>query len=185
MSLRRYKAHSPQLGARCYVDPLALVLGQVSLADDVSIWPFVAARGDVNRISIGARTNIQDNSVLHVTHDGPYTPGGVPLLIGADVTVGHGAILHACTIEDACLIGMGAVVLDRALIGKHCMLAAGSVLAPGKVMEPGTLWMGNPARFVRVMSEREIEMLYYSAANYVKLKEEFLSAEPLAHEVSR
>jgi carbonic anhydrase/acetyltransferase-like protein (isoleucine patch superfamily) len=175
MTLRRFREFVPTLGSRCYIDPQSLVLGQVSLDDDVSIWPFVAARGDVNSISIGARSNIQDNSVLHVTHDGRYTPGGVPLIIGSDVTVGHGAILHACTIGNASLIGMCAVVLDRAQVGEHCMLAAGSVLSPGKVMPPGTLWMGNPARPVRELSKDEIEMLYYSAANYVKLKDEFLS----------
>ena len=177
MTLRRYQNFTPKLGARVYVDPMSLILGQVELGDDVSIWPFVAARGDVNRIVIGARSNIQDNSVLHVTHDGKYTPGGSPLLIGSDVTVGHGAILHACTIEDACLIGMGAIVLDKAHIGKHSLLAAGSVLSPGKIIEPGTMWRGNPARFVRTLSDVEIESLYYSAKNYVKLKDEYLNGE--------
>ncbi len=177
MTLRRYKNFLPKIGARVYVDSMALVLGQIELGDDVSIWPFVAARGDVNQIVIGARTNIQDNSVLHVTHDGKYTPGGSPLLIGSDVTVGHGAILHACTIEDACLIGMGAVVLDKAHVGKHSLIAAGSVLSPGKIVEPGTMWRGNPARFVRKLSDVEIESLYYSAKNYVKLKDEYISGE--------
>lgn len=177
MTLRRFKNFSPTLGARVYLDSMALVLGQIELGDDVSIWPFVAARGDVNRIVIGARTNIQDNSVLHVTHDGKYTPGGSPLLVGCDVTVGHGAILHACTIEDACLIGMGAVVLDKAHVGKHSLIAAGSVLSPGKIVEPGSMWRGNPARFVRYLSDVEIESLYYSAANYVKLKDEYLSGQ--------
>ncbi len=175
MTLRRHQNFMPQLGPRVFVDKMALVLGQVDLGDDVSIWPFVVARGDVNRIVIGARSNIQDNSVLHVTHDGKYTPGGAPLLIGSDVTVGHGAILHACTIEDACLIGMGAVVLDRAHVGKHSLIAAGSVLSPGKIVEPGSMWRGNPARFVRKLSDVEIESLYYSARNYVKLKDDYLS----------
>jgi carbonic anhydrase/acetyltransferase-like protein (isoleucine patch superfamily) len=153
MTLRRYHEYQPQFGARVYVDALSMILGQVTLGDDVSIWPFVAARGDVHHIHIGARTNIQDNAVLHVTHDGKYSPGGAPLLIGSDVTVGHGAILHACTIEDACLIGMGAVILDRAYIGKHSLIAAGSVLSPGKVVAPGSMWMGNPARFVRTLRD--------------------------------
>jgi len=177
MTLRRYKNFAPEVGARVYVDSMALVLGQIELGDDVSIWPFVAARGDVNRIVIGARSNIQDNSVLHVTHDGKYTPGGSPLVIGTDVTVGHGAILHACTIEDACLIGMGAVVLDKAHVGKHSLVAAGSVLSPGKIVEPGSMWRGNPARFVRKLSDIEIESLYYSAQNYVKLKDDYLSGQ--------
>jgi carbonic anhydrase/acetyltransferase-like protein (isoleucine patch superfamily) len=175
MTLRRYFDHQPKLGQRVFVDPLAMVLGQVDIADDVSIWPFVSARGDVNKIRIGARTNIQDNSVLHVTHDGRYTPGGAPLTIGSDVTIGHAAILHACTIDDAVLIGMGATVLDRAEVGKHCLIGAGAVVSPGKIIEPGTLWLGNPARFVRKLSDQEIEALYYSAENYVKLKDEYLS----------
>jgi carbonic anhydrase/acetyltransferase-like protein (isoleucine patch superfamily) len=175
VALYRYHTHQPTLGARVYVADQALVLGHVHLEDDVSIWPFVAARGDVNHIHIGARSNIQDNSVLHVTHDGQYTPGGVPLIIGSDVTVGHGVILHACTIGDASLIGMGAIVLDKAQIGSHCMLGAGSVLSPGKVMSSGTLWLGNPARYVRDLSSAEIDMLHYSARNYVMLKDAFLS----------
>jgi len=175
MSIRWFREHTPRLGARVFVDESAQVIGKVDLADDVSIWPMAVLRGDVNHISIGARTNIQDNSVLHVTHDGRYTPGGSPLLIGADVTVGHGVILHACTVGDACLIGMGAVVLDKAVIGKHALIAAGAVVSPGKIVEPGSLWVGNPARFVRLLSSAEIESLYYSAANYCKLKDEYLS----------
>ncbi len=175
MTLRRFFNHEPKLGARVFVDPLAMILGQIELDDDVSIWPFVSARGDVNIIRIGARTNIQDNSVLHVTHDGKYTPGGAPLIIGADVTIGHAAVLHACTIEDAVLVGMGATVLDRAHVGKHCLIGAGAVVSPGKVIEPGTLWLGNPARFVRKLADQEIQALYYSAENYVKLKDEYLS----------
>lgn len=176
MTLRSFAGFEPQLGARVYVDPQSTVIGRVELGDDVSIWPFVAVRGDVNTIRIGARSNIQDGSILHVTHDGPYTPGGAPLSIGSDVTVGHGAILHACTIEDACLIGMGATVLDRAVVGRHCLVGAGSVVPPGKRLAPGTLWVGNPARLVRPLSEREIESLYYSAAHYVKLKDQYLGA---------
>ena len=112
MNIRSYRNKSPRLGERVFIDAEAVVIGDVEIGDDASLWPCTVARGDVNHIRIGARTNIQDGAVLHVTHDGPYTPGGFPLLIGADVTVGHGAILHACTIEDACLIGMRATVLD-------------------------------------------------------------------------
>ena len=176
MSLRPFNSILPTLGQRVFVDPSAQLVGDIMLDDDVSIWPLAAARGDVNRIRIGARSNIQDNSVLHVTHDGRYTPGGAPLLIGADVTVGHGVILHACTVEDACLIGMGSVVLDKAVIGKHSLIGAGAVVSPGKVVEPGSLWLGNPARFVRKLTDAEIESLYYSAQNYCKLKDEYLKA---------
>ncbi|MGB0133466.1 gamma carbonic anhydrase family protein [Dokdonella sp.] len=176
MSIRSYQGISPQIGPGVYIDPDAVVIGQVEFGEDASIWPCAVARGDVNTIRIGARSNIQDGAVLHVTHDGPYTPGGVPLLIGTDVTVGHGAIVHACSIGDACLIGMNATVLDGAHVGKHCMLGAGAMLSPGKVMGEGELWLGNPARFVRKLSDGEIEKLYYSAQNYVRLKNEYLSA---------
>lgn len=174
MSIRSYQGIAPTIGPGVYIDPDAVVIGQVEFAEDASIWPCAVARGDVNTISIGARSNIQDGAVLHVTHDGPYTPGGVPLLIGADVTIGHGAIVHACTIDDACLIGMHATVLDEAHVGRHSMLGAGAMLSPGKRVGEGELWLGNPARFVRRLSDEEIEKLYYSAQNYVRLKNEYL-----------
>jgi carbonic anhydrase/acetyltransferase-like protein (isoleucine patch superfamily) len=178
MPIRPFLQHRPRLGERVYIDEGAHVIGQVALGDDVSVWPGTMIRGDVNTIVIGARTNVQDNSVLHVTHDGVYTPGGSPLVIGSDVTVGHGVILHACTIEDACLIGMGAVVLDQVVVGKHSLIGAGAVVSPGKVIEPGSLWVGNPARFIRKLTETEIESLYYSARNYVKLKDQYLDGSP-------
>lgn len=176
MNIRPYRNQMPRLGARVYVDPAAVLIGDVELGDDVSLWPYTVTRGDVNYIRIGARTNVQDGAVLHVTHDGPYSPGGFPLTIGADVTVGHSAILHACTIEDACLIGMHATVLDGAIVRKHGFVAAGAVIAPGKVVGEGELWMGNPARCVRKLDATQIEALYYSAKHYVKLKDEYLNA---------
>ena len=127
MNIRPYRNHLPRLGANVYIDPAAVVIGDVELGEDASLWPFTVARGDVNFIRIGARTNVQDGSVLHVTHDGPYTPGGFPLLIGADVTIGHAAVLHACTIEDACLIGMRATILDGAVVRTHAMVGAGAL----------------------------------------------------------
>jgi carbonic anhydrase/acetyltransferase-like protein (isoleucine patch superfamily) len=175
MNLRAFAGTRPTIDATAYIDPQCALVGRVEVGAHSSVWPFVAARGDVNFIRIGARSNIQDGSILHVTHDGPYTPGGIPLLIGDDVTVGHGAILHACTIEDASLIGMGATVLDGAHIGKHCMIGAGSLVSPGKTIEPGSLWLGNPARFVRKLSDAEIQMLYYSAKNYVRLAAQYLA----------
>jgi carbonic anhydrase/acetyltransferase-like protein (isoleucine patch superfamily) len=176
MNIRSYRNQLPRLGARAYVDPAAVLIGDVELGDDASLWPCTVVRGDVNFIRIGARTNVQDGAVLHVTHDGPYTPGGFPLTIGADVTVGHGAILHACTVEDACLIGMHATVLDGALVRKHAFVAAGAVIAPGKVVGEGELWMGNPARCVRKLDATQIEAMYYSAKHYVRLKDEYLNA---------
>ncbi|MEZ5460459.1 gamma carbonic anhydrase family protein [Dokdonella sp.] len=176
MSIRTYNGIGPRLGPGVYVDPDAVLIGDVELEEDASLWPCAVARGDVNFIRIGARSNVQDGAVLHVTHDGPYTPGGVPLLIGSDVTIGHGAIVHACTIGDACLIGMNATVLDGARVGKHSMIGAGAMLSPGKQVGEGELWVGNPARFVRKLGEDEIEKLFYSAQNYVRLKNEYLSA---------
>lgn len=176
MAIRAYRNRFPTLGSNVYVDESAVVIGDVDLADDVSIWPGAVARGDVNVIRIGARTNIQDGAVLHVTHDGPYTPGGFPLTIGADVTVGHGAILHACTIEDVCLIGMHATVLDGVRVCRHAMIGAGAVVSPGKIVGAGELWLGNPARFVRKLTDAQIEQLHYSAQHYVRLKNEYLDA---------
>jgi len=175
--LRPYRDRLPRLGANVYVDPAAVVIGDVELADDVSLWPCTVARGDVNFIRIGARSNVQDGSVLHVTHDGPYTPGGMPLLIGADVTIGHGAILHACTIEDAALIGMHATVLDGAIVRRHAMIGAGAVVTPGKLVGEAELWLGNPARCVRKLTDTQIEQLHYSARHYVRLKDEYLAAQ--------
>ncbi|MHA7833981.1 MAG: gamma carbonic anhydrase family protein [Algiphilus sp.] len=168
--IRDFEGYRPQLGEGAWVDPQALVLGQVQLGADVSIWPMAVVRGDVNHITIGARSNIQDNSTLHVTHDGPYTPGGVPMFIGEDVTVGHGVTLHACTIGDRCLIGMGALVLDQAVLEDEVFLAAGSLVPPGKRLASGWLYRGSPAQPVRAISETERESLRYSAEHYVRLK---------------
>lgn len=173
-NLRAWQGSKPTLGERVWIDPAASVIGQVELADDVSIWPGAVLRGDVNVIRVGARTNIQDGAICHVTHDGPYTPGGLPLELGADITVGHGAILHACSIGDRCLIGMGALVLDGARIAPDVMLAAGSLVSPGKELSSGWLYRGRPAEAARELSERELEMLRYSAHHYVRLKDRYL-----------
>jgi len=175
MNIRPYLDALPRLGDNVYVDPAALVIGDVVLGDDASLWPFAVARGDVHYIRIGARTNVQDGAVLHVTHDGDFTPGGFPLIIGDDVTIGHGAIVHACTVKEACLIGMNATVLDGAVVNRHSLIAAGAVVTPGKVVGEGELWVGNPARRMRALSNEEIERLYYSARHYVKLKNQYLA----------
>lgn len=176
MNLRPFRGILPTLGARAYVDPAACVIGDVHIGDDSSLWPGTIVRGDVNHIRIGARSNLQDGCIVHVTHEGPYTrPGGWPTLIGDDVTIGHGAIIHACTLEDACLIGMGATVLDGAIVRKHGFVGAGAVVPPGKTVESGELWLGNPARPVRKLSDAQIEQLYYSAQHYVRLKDAYLA----------
>ncbi|PJA41537.1 MAG: gamma carbonic anhydrase family protein, partial [Lysobacterales bacterium CG_4_9_14_3_um_filter_62_6] len=146
MNIRPYQSQMPRLAAGVYVDAAATVIGDVELGEDASVWPAAVIRGDVHRIRIGARTNVQDGAILHVTHDSPHQPEGFPLLIGADVTIGHGAVLHACVIEDACLIGMHASVLDGAIVRRHGFVGAGCLVAPGKIVGPGELWLGNPGR---------------------------------------
>lgn len=174
-NIRPFKKIFPEIASSCYVDPAACVIGDVVIGDDTSVWPMVVIRGDVNYIRIGARTNIQDGSVLHVTHKGPLSPQGYALSIGSDVTIGHGAVIHACIIEDECLIGMGSVVLDGAVIEKGAMVGAGSVVAPGKVMAGGYLYLGSPARQVRELNQKEKDFLQYSAAHYVQLKNDYMS----------
>jgi len=175
MNIRKFQGIAPRIGERVYVDEAATVIGDVVLGDDVSVWPGTVIRGDVNFIRIGARSNIQDGTVIHVTHDGPYGQvGGLATVIGEDVTIGHGAIVHACVIEDACLIGMGSTILDGAVIRKHGFVGAGALIAPGKIVGSGELWLGNPARCVRRLGDKEIEQLYYSAQHYLRLKEKYL-----------
>lgn len=174
MTIRTYKAITPQVGKACYIDPQALVLGDVVLEEHVSVWPMTVIRGDVHSIRIGRCTNIQDNSVLHVTHAGPHTGDGLALMIGNNVTVGHRVILHACTIGDNCLIGMGAIVMDGVEIAENVILGAGSLVPPGKKLAANALYVGNPARKVRDLSTDEIARLEYSAAHYVRLKDTYL-----------
>lgn len=181
MSLRPYLGTLPTLGERVYLDPACHVIGDVVLGDDVSVWPGTVVRGDVNFVRIGARSNLQDGTIVHVSHDGPHARlGGFATRIGSDVTIGHKAIVHACTIEDAVLIGMGAIVLDGAVVRKHGFVGAGALVAPGKVVGEGEMWLGNPARKVRMLSDAEIEALYYSAQHYVRLKDRYLAEPPPA-----
>lgn len=174
MPIRRYLDVTPQLGKNVFVDDMALAVGDVTIGDDASLWPFVVARGDVQKISIGARTNIQDGSVLHVSQDNRFNPGGYPLVIGASVTVGHNVILHGCTVEDYALIGMGSIILDGAVVQQRAMLAAGSLVSPGKVLDSGYLWLGRPAKKLRPLTDEELAYLEYSANHYVELKNKHL-----------
>jgi len=167
---------TPNLGARVLIDPTAVVMGDVWLGDDASVWPHVAMRGDVQIIRIGARTNIQDGTVLHVTHEGPYNPDGYPLHIGDDVTVGHRALLHGCTVGHRVLVGMGAIVMDKVVVEDEVMIAAGSLVTPGKRLRSGHLYAGSPAREVRALSESEQRFLQYSADGYVSLKQRYLDS---------
>lgn len=174
MTIRSFKGVFPKLGARAYIDDSAAVIGEVELGEDASIWPMCSIRGDVNSIHIGARSNIQDGSVIHVTHRHGELPGGHATRIGSDVTVGHKVILHGCTVEDLCLIGMGSVVLDGAIIRSKVLLGAGSLVPEGKDLEGGYLWLGRPAKKVRELTEQELKWFEYSARHYVKLKNEYM-----------
>lgn len=174
MTIRSFKSSFPTLGARAYVDDSAAVIGDVLLGEDASIWPMCSIRGDVNLIRIGARSNIQDGSVIHVTHGYGDLPEGHATLIGSDVTVGHKVILHGCTVENLCLIGMGSVVLDGAIIRSKVLLGAGSLVPEGKDLEGGYLWLGRPAKKVRELSDDELRWFEYSARHYVKLKNDYM-----------
>lgn len=176
-ALRPYKHLFPQTGQRVMVDPSSVVVGDVIMEDDVSIWPLVAIRGDVNQVRIGARSNIQDGSVLHVTHKSASNPQGFPLIIGQEVTVGHKAMLHGCTIGDRVLIGMGSILLDGVIVEEEVMIGAGSLVPPGKRLESGYLYLGSPVRQVRPLNEQEKEGLRYSASNYVSWKNDYLGAD--------
>lgn len=175
MAIRSFLEHRPQLGDRVFIDDSAVVIGRVQLGTDVSVWPLTAIRGDVHDISIGARTNIQDGSVLHNTSPDSYPPRGFPLIVGEDVTVGHRVILHGCTIGDRVLIGMGAIVMDGAVVEPDAIVGAGSVVSPGKVLSSGGLYVGAPAKRVRDLRPEELEFLRYSARHYVTLKDKHLN----------
>jgi carbonic anhydrase/acetyltransferase-like protein (isoleucine patch superfamily) len=185
MGIRSYQGISPVLGSRVYVDECALVIGRVTLGEDSSIWPFAVARGDVNFIRIGARTNIQDGTVLHVVHEGRRTGGGIPLIIGDDVTVGHKAMLHAANIGNRCLIGMSSVLLDGAVVEDEVIVGAGAVVPPGKRLSSGGLYIGNPARRLRDLTAAELEGLLYSARHYVALKELHRADQALRDKASK
>lgn len=173
MSIEQFNEVSPTLGLGVYVHESATVVGEVTIGDECSVWPNCAIRGDVNSISIGKNTNVQDNSVLHCTHDGPFTPGGIPLVIGNNVTIGHKACLHACTINDFCLIGIGTIILDGAHLESYTLIGAGSLVPPGKKLDAGYLWLGNPIKKIRPLTEKEKDHIEYSAAHYVRLKNKY------------
>lgn len=169
-NIRDFEKFTPQIADSVFIDESAVVTGNVTIAEDSSVWPCCSVRGDINSISIGARTNIQDGSILHVTHDSEFAPGGAKLTVGDDVTVGHNVVLHACTVEDRCLIGMGSVLLDGALVQSGAMVGAGSLVPPNKILAGGYMWLGSPVKKVRPLSDKEKAFLEYSAQHYVKLK---------------
>lgn len=184
MTIRKFESHYPKIHESAYINETALVSGEVKIGEDSSVWPMAVIRGDVNYIKIGKRTNIQDGSVLHVTHapnehsekiDVDQT--AYALIIGDDVTIGHKALLHACEIQDRVLVGMGSIVMDGTVIETETIIAAGSVVTPRKTLESGYLWVGNPARKIRELTNKEKKYLSYSAEHYVRLKERTKKSE--------
>jgi carbonic anhydrase/acetyltransferase-like protein (isoleucine patch superfamily) len=166
---RNFEQYSPKIDPEAWLDPSSIVIGDVVIGTGSSVWPGCVIRGDINKIRIGRDTNIQDGSVLHNSHDGPHFPGGAPLLIGDRVTVGHKALLHGCEIGNNCLVGMGAIVMDRVVVEPGVMIGAGALVPPRKVLESGYLYTGSPARQARPLTDGERDYLTYSADYYVAL----------------
>lgn len=174
MAIREFQGKRPFFDETVYIDESAVVIGDVTLARDVSLWPQVTVRGDVQSIQIGEGTNVQDGCVLHVSHDGQYSPGGFPLKIGQGVTIGHRAVVHGCTVGDCCLIGIGAVIMDGAVLEDYVILGAGSLVPPGKRLRSGYLYVGSPAKQARPLKEQEREFLEYSYRHYIHLKNQHM-----------
>ncbi len=173
--IRSHKGVAPKLGARVFVDRAAVVSGNVTLGEDSSVWPSTVLRGDLLPITVGARTSIQDGSIIHTSHDGRFTPGGSATTIGSDVTIGHSATLHGCTIHDEVLVGIGAIVLDGAVVESRVMIGAGALVAPNKTLTSGYLYVGSPCRPARELTEDELEYFVYTAGYYVGLKDEHIA----------
>ncbi len=169
--IRTLRGKSPKIGQGVFLAETCAVIGDVEIGDAASIWYGVVVRGDVMAIRIGARTNIQDNTVIHVT------AGRYGTTIGSDCTIGHAAIIHACTVEDACLVGMGAVLLDGCVIGRGSFVGAGALVTPGTVIPPGSMVLGSPARVRRPVSDADREQIEYGAKHYVELSRDYLASE--------
>lgn len=174
--VQAYRDAWPEIAVGVYLHFSAQVIGDVVLGEKASVWCHSVVRGDVNFIRIGAESNVQDNCTLHVSHRRESDPGGSPLVIGNRVTVGHNVILHGCTIEDECLIGMGSIVMDKAVLETRVLLGAGSLVTEGMRLESGYLYLGRPAKKVRALTEQELAHFAYSAAHYVRLAGEYLKA---------
>jgi carbonic anhydrase/acetyltransferase-like protein (isoleucine patch superfamily) len=174
-NVRQFNGHKPVFGQGVYVDPAATIIGDVTLGDDSSVWPGAVIRGDMHSINIGRRTSIQDCSVLHITHASEYNPGGWPLSIGDDVTIGHHATLHGCKLGNQILVGIGAIIMDGARVADQVVIGAGSLVAPGKSLAGGYLYVGSPCRQVRALTEAELAYFCYTAANYAQLKNQYLA----------
>ena len=175
-NIQSFQGHFPIVANSVYVHNSATVIGHVNLGENVSVWPGAVIRGDINFIKIGAGSNIQDCAVLHVNHQSKNDPNGAPLIIGENVTIGHTVILHGCTIMDESLIGMGSIVMDKAVVQKHVLVAAGSLVPEGKVLESGYLYMGSPVKKIRALTADEVAFFMISANGYIQLKNQYLAA---------
>ncbi|WP_350604273.1 gamma carbonic anhydrase family protein [Pseudoalteromonas sp. SMN1298-MNA-CIBAN-0114] len=175
MAIRSYKGVTPSFNSSVYIDESSVLVGNITLGDNSSVWPLVAARGDVNYIRIGERTNIQDGSVLHLSRATKSNPDGYPLIIGDDVTVGHKVMLHGCVLGDRILVGMGAIIMDNVVVEDDVIIGGGSLVPPNKRLESGYLYVGSPAKQARPLTEQELAFLQISADNYVSLKDEYLA----------
>ena len=173
-NIRVFQRQTPSLGKRVYVDPAATIIGDVSLGDDCSVWPSAVIRGDMHKIIIGARTSVQDGSVLHITRASDYNPCGWPLTIGDDVTIGHNVTLHGCTLGNQILVGIGSTVMDGVVVEDRVVIGAGSLVPPGKTLASGYLYIGSPCKQARPLSEAELAYFTYTAANYAALKDQYL-----------
>jgi carbonic anhydrase/acetyltransferase-like protein (isoleucine patch superfamily) len=174
LMIRPFKGTSPQIDPSAFIAETAVIIGDVKIGRQSSIWYNCVLRGDVNFIRIGDRSNIQDLSMLHVTHKGPEDPGAA-LIVGNDVTVGHSVTLHGCTLKDGCFIGMQAMVMDKAVIGEGALVGARALVTEGTIVTPHTLWIGAPARYKRDLTPEEIAWLKQSPNNYVKYAQEYIS----------
>lgn len=174
MAIHSFRGKQPSIGHRVMIAPEAYVLGDVTLGDDVSVWPGAVIRGDMHSITVGARSSVQDGVVLHITHASDYNPGGHPLVIGEHVTIGHQACLHGCTVGNEILIGIGATILDGAVVEDQVIIAAGTLVPPGKRLESGYMYKGSPAQKARALTDKEKSYFKYTAGNYVKLKDDYL-----------
>lgn len=168
-NIRPFEDYHPEIHDTAWIDPSAVVIGNTHIGAGSSIWPNVTIRGDIDKIRIGENTNIQDNSLLHISHDSEYLPGGAPVIVGNNVTVGHMVTLHGCQVGDYCLIGMGSILLDNAQLESRVMVGAGSLVPPGKKLESGYLYLGNPAKKVRELRQTELDFFEYSAQHYRQL----------------
>lgn len=169
VNIRTFAGLTPRIAADAWVDETAVVIGDVEIGHRSSVWPMAVLRGDIHRIRIGSDSNIQDGSILHVSHDSRFVPGGHPLVLHDQVTVGHQVVLHGCEIHHHCLIGIGARVLDGVIIEPFTLVGAGALVPPGKLLESGYLWVGAPARRARALTDQEREYLVYTAEHYARL----------------